>query len=76
MKVYTPDRIATHDLPAIIAAEFDEQPGLRLTFPQVKRLWDLSPEQCQHVLEYLIFEGKLVLDEDGRYCRPACTRFY
>jgi hypothetical protein len=76
MNVNTPDRIATHDLPAIIAAEFDEQPGLRLTFAQVKRLWNLRAEACQEVLEYLIFEGKLVLDEDGRYCRPDCTRFY
>ena len=60
---------AVDDLPWIIAAEYDEQPGLRLTLPQVQRLWGLSPRQCQDALDYLIDSGVLVHGEDDRYRR-------
>jgi hypothetical protein len=64
----TPPVIAVDDLPSLIAAEFDEQPGLRLTFPQVRRMWGLTDEECRHVLQYLITTGHLVRDGD-RYRR-------
>jgi hypothetical protein len=76
MHVQSSHPTAIHDLPSIIAAEFDEQPGLRLTFPQVRRLWDLSDDQCQHVLEYLISEGVLIRDGGGRFCRPSSVQSY
>jgi hypothetical protein len=56
-------------LPWVIAAEFDEQPGLRLTFQQVRRLWALSTPECEAILEYLVASGKLTHDRDGRYAR-------
>jgi hypothetical protein len=68
MIMRTPPVIAVDDLPSLIAAEFDEQPGLRLTFPQVRRMWGLTDEECRHVLQYLITTGHLVRDGD-RYRR-------
>ena len=63
-------RVAVDDLPWIIAAEYDEQPGLSLTFPQVQRMWGLTDHACQDVLDYLTASGMLVHDEDDRYRRP------
>ena len=64
-----PTHVAVDDVPWIIAAEFEDQPGLRLTFPQVQRLWGLSARDCQAALDYLIDCGVLVLGEDDRYRR-------
>ena len=61
---------AIDDLPWAITQEFEEQPGLRLTFLQIRQLWNLSAEDCQNVLEYLVSSGGLVFDADDRYCRP------
>ena len=62
--------VAVDDLPWIVVAEFQEQPGLRLTFPQVQRLWSLSVRECQDTLDYLIDSGILVQGEDDRYRLP------
>jgi hypothetical protein len=62
--------VAIDDLPWIIAAEYDEQPGLRLTFPQFKRQWNLSVDDCQDLLDYMIDSGMLVHGEDDQYRRP------
>ena len=70
--IATPHRhVAVDDLPWVIAAEYDEQPGLSLTFPEVQRLWGLTLRDCQEVLDYLTDTGMLVHDEDDRYRRPA-----
>ena len=37
-----------------VRAEFLEMPGLRLTFAQAMRLWGLSEDDCQRVLDVLI----------------------
>ena len=60
---------AVDNLPLLIMSEFDEQPGLHLTFAQVRRLWDLSEPQCRDVLKYLIAEGLLRRGADRQYCR-------
>jgi hypothetical protein len=57
------------DLPWLIAAEFAEQPGLRLTFAQVQRLWNLPARDCREILSYLTDTGQLVQEEDGQYRR-------
>ena len=57
------------DLAWSIRAEFREMPGMHLTFAQVKRLWNLSPDDCELVLEYLLSAGVLTQDEDNRFCR-------
>jgi hypothetical protein len=65
---------AVDDLPWIIAAQYDELPGLGLTFPEVQEMWSLSTRDCQDVLDYLTDTGMLVHDEDHRYRRPeACA---
>ena len=62
---------AVDNLPLLIMIEFDEQPALRLTFAQVRRLWDLSETQCRDVLTYLVGQGLLRCDANRQYCRAG-----
>ena len=59
------------DLAWRIEAEFREMPGMRLTFAQVKRLWNLSNDQCSRVLDYLTSTGLLMQDEELRFYRSS-----
>jgi hypothetical protein len=59
------------DLAWLIDAEFREMPGMRLTTAQVRRLWNLSADECARVLNYLVKSGVLTRDEDGRFCRAG-----
>jgi hypothetical protein len=54
-----------------IDAEFDEMPGMRLTYPQVRRLWNLSERECICALDRLCELGQLARDPSGRYLRPG-----
>ena len=40
-------------------ADFDEMPGLQLTFPQARRLWNMDAEDCRSVLDTLVDAGFL-----------------
>ena len=53
----------------IVAGEFREMPGLRLTLPQAARLWGLEPRACAAILDALVERGALGQAHDGRYCR-------
>jgi hypothetical protein len=53
------------DLVALIRAEYDEMPGLRLTRAQVQRLWLLEPTACDNVLRALVDAGYLRLTASG-----------
>jgi hypothetical protein len=53
------------DLVALIRAEYDEMPGLRLTRAQVQRLWLLEPTACDNVLRALVDAGYLRLTAGG-----------
>ena len=53
----------------LIDAEFDEMPGMRLTVPQVRRLWNASRIDCDAALDHLCSEGRLICDGAGRYRR-------
>ena len=57
-------------LDTIISAEFDEMPGMRLTMPQVCRLWSLTTHDADDVIRALVGRGVLTLDRRGRVCRP------
>jgi hypothetical protein len=57
-------------LESIIAAEFREMPGMRLTLAQVCRLWGLTPAAAENVVIALVTRGLLALDRCGRVCRP------
>lgn len=50
-----------------IRGEFREMPGLRLTFGQAQRLWQLEAHVCEIVLERLVAEGFLVRNSSGNY---------
>ena len=63
---------ATDDVPILIMSAFDDQPGLRLTLGQVRRLWDLSESQAQEVLAYLVGQGLLRRSADRQYCLAYC----
>jgi nucleotide-binding universal stress UspA family protein len=50
-----------------VAARFRKMPGMRLTAAQVKRLFKLSLDDCQVVLEQLVESRLLRRDDAGRY---------
>lgn len=52
-----------------VQAEFEEMPGMHLTFAQVRRLLGLSPEDCEAVLDRLVCAGTIARDENDRFCR-------
>lgn len=57
-------------LDSIISGEFDEMPGMRLTMAQVRRLWNLSAAEAEHIVRVLVGRGALTFDQRGRVCRP------
>ena len=65
----TPDRLLTR-----IRGEYSEMPGLRLTFAQACRLWQVDAATCRSVLENLVAERFLHRTQDGAYCAFALTR--
>jgi hypothetical protein len=56
-----------------IRGEYLEMPGLRLTFKQACRLWQLDPTTCETVLERLIAEGFLRRKENGTFIAVAAS---
>jgi hypothetical protein len=58
----------------VIRGEFVEMPGLRLTRPQFRRLWNLTIEQQEPVLDCLIQSGFLVEGPDGFLRRRSDAR--
>lgn len=56
-----------HRLLSRIRGEYREMPGLRLTFTQACRLWQLDGTTCHEVLERLLVERFLQRTPDGSY---------
>jgi hypothetical protein len=56
-----------------VAAEFREMPGLRLTLPQVARLFSIEPTRCARVLGGLVDEGHLTTDGEA-FSNPETWR--
>lgn len=54
-------------LVARIRAEYEQMPGLRLTFVQACRLWQLDGTTCLALLEQLVVERYLHRTRDGAY---------
>jgi hypothetical protein len=66
------------DAVELIRMEYDELPGLKLTFWQAQRLWNLSDEVCARALQTLIEGRFLTCAADGAYVRstwPYATRY-
>jgi hypothetical protein len=55
----------------LVAGEFAEMPGMRLTMPQVRRLWTLDEAEGDRVIAALVARGILVRDEKGRVCHVS-----
>ena len=59
-----------HPIQAVVLAEFREMPAMRLTMPQVCRLWGLPRHEAEAVVRHLVGRGLLAVDGRGRVCRP------
>ena len=57
----------------IVRAEYSEIPGLILTKPQVRRLWNLDPGTCDDVLARLEADHFLRRTSGGAYVRSDCS---
>lgn len=51
-----------------VRSEYQEIPGLRLTRPQIQRLWGLDSAVCEVVIKALT-EARFLLFRDGHYVR-------
>jgi len=54
-------------LVARVRGEYCEMPGLRLTFAQACRLWQVETSTCERLLEQLVREGFLSKTDNGVY---------
>lgn len=55
------------DLTSRIRGEYVEMPGLRLTFAQACRLWQMDAPTCGAVLQTLLAQHFLQQTSDGSY---------
>jgi Fic family protein len=55
----------------LMRMEYAEMPGLKLTFVQAQRLWNISQEACERALGELTRSGFLDRTRDGAYVRRA-----
>jgi hypothetical protein len=59
------------DAAELIQMEYAEMPGLKLTFWQARRLWNLSEDVCERALAVLTRSGFLAQTADGSYIRAS-----
>ena len=57
----------------LVRAEYQEMPGLCLTQPQIRRLWDLDRSACDVLLQHLLADGFLRRTDEDEYvlARPS-----
>jgi hypothetical protein len=61
------DQNTVRDWLPLIQAEYLEMPGLKLTRPQVQRLWALDPDVCDALLEALVASDFLKVTRQHAY---------
>jgi hypothetical protein len=61
-------------LVARVRGEYCEMPGLRLTFAQACRLWQVDVSTCEALLDQLVREGFLCKTNNGFFIAAAITR--
>ena len=65
----------SRELVGRIRGEFIEMPGLKLSFQQACRLWNLSANACREALDELRAEGFLYQTPSGAFIAfPSATR--
>ena len=71
MLVATLDRNPRHHqhIERAIRDEFTEMPGMQLTFAQCRRLFGLSPEECDAALKHLVASRFLAEDAEHQFFR-------
>jgi len=60
---------AVNDVLRRVQGEFLEMPGLRLTEPQARRLWNLDRDVCESLLRMLVDANFLFQTRDGAFMR-------
>lgn len=60
-------------LVARIRGEYLEMPGLRLTFAQACRLWQVDAPTCETLLEQLVRDAFLYKTDNGAYIALSAT---
>jgi hypothetical protein len=66
--------MSTHEaLVARVRGEYREMPGLRLSFVQACRLWQMEARTCEMVLEALVTERFLVRSQNGAFMASPMT---
>jgi hypothetical protein len=55
-----------------VRGEYREMPGMRLTFDQAMRLWNIDRQACARVLNSLVASRYLEIDGFGRYKKAHC----
>ena len=55
-----------------VRGEYREMPGMRLTFEQAMRLWNIDRQGCATVLNSLVASRFLEIDGFGRYRKARC----
>jgi len=65
----TPGVAGRQDWLSRIRAEYREFPGLQLTAPQARRLWNLDPATCDGLLAALVDVHFLRRTRTGAYAR-------
>jgi len=61
------------DAVALIHMEYAEMPGLRLTFSQARRMWNLTDDVCERALATLTGSGFLERRRDGTWVRTGSS---
>jgi hypothetical protein len=56
-----------------VRGEYQEMPGLRLTFAQACRLWQMDPLLCDAVLNTLVREQFLSRTSDGAFIAASAS---
>jgi hypothetical protein len=60
-------------LVARVRGEYREMPGLRLTFAQACRLWQVDAPTCETLLQQLVREAFLYKADNGAYIAVSET---
>jgi hypothetical protein len=68
-----PPRVSPEMLVARIRGEYREMPGLRLTFAQARRMWQMDADTCTVVLQTLVGEEFLIERQDGTFIALPTT---
>jgi len=55
-----------------VRGEYREMPGMRLTFEQAMRLWNIDRQACATVLNSLVASRFLEIDGLSRYRKARC----